>query len=74
MLNVEDPASFAEVVFIASCALSAREEEHALVLTFPPVVIKLSSFEADRSVLTRAAELRVQSHGLPTKGSCGWQE
>ena len=63
MLDLEDPAAAADVVYVAAPATSARVEGDTAILTLPLVARKPSSFEADPSVAPLAAELRLQSFG-----------
>jgi alpha-D-xyloside xylohydrolase len=63
MLDLEDPAALTDVVRIAGPAVSARVEDHTVVLAVPLFACKPSSFEADAAAAPREAQLRVQSWG-----------
>src|SRR5271157_3244087 len=63
VLDLEDPASSGDVVYIAAPATSARVESDVVVLTLPLIARRPSSFEADPDVAPMTAELRLQSFG-----------
>ena len=70
MLDLEDPAASADVVYIAAPATSARVEGAVAVLTLPLIARRPSSFEANLAVAPLAVELRLQSFGACMVRAC----
>ncbi|HTZ51477.1 MAG TPA: alpha-xylosidase [Spirochaetia bacterium] len=63
MLDLEDPAAGADVVYIAGPAAEARVDGHSVIFSVPLVARRPGSFEADPSRAPLAAQVRVQAWG-----------
>lgn len=63
MLDLEEPAAEADVVYIAAPATAARADGEGVVLTLPLIARMASSFEADPSAAPWSIELHLQAYG-----------
>lgn len=63
MLDLEDPAAGADIVYIAGPAAGARVDDHSVVFTVPLKARKPGSFEADPARAPVSAQVRVQLWG-----------
>ena len=63
MLDLDDAAANADVVYIAGPAHDARTVEGSIVLSLPLLAFRRSSFEVDTDVAPTWAHLRIQAWG-----------
>ena len=63
MLDLDDPAAGADVVYVAGPVTHAHVVDHSVLLTVPLRACQPTSFEADPSAEPIVTQLRIQSWG-----------